>query len=233
MNEQPIESFRAVISHVTGYLPALLAGFGVVLLGLLVAWIGSKLLVRLLTILRLDRVVGRLGWGEALRKGDVRHSLFELLGTVFGLMIFLVFLDNAVAIWQLTVLSRLLESLLFLVPQLVTAAIVLLVGTGVAAAAFRGVQRALLQEEFPRAHLVARLVRAAILLVSAAIALVQLQIAVGIVTGAFLIAFGALGLGFVLAFGLGSRRAVERMWEERFRQQQEARARAAAKPKGD
>jgi hypothetical protein len=35
------------------------------------------------------------------------------------------------------------------------------------------------------------------------------------VTGAFLIAFGALALGFALAFGLGSRRAVEIMWEKR------------------
>lgn len=220
-----------MLSHLTGYLPALLAGLGVVLLGWVVAWIGAKLLVRILILLRLDRVVGRLGWGAALEKGDVRHSLFELLGTVFGVLIFLVFLDNAVAIWQLTVLSRLLEHLLLLVPQLVTAAIILLVGAGVAAGVSRAVHRALLQEQFERAQLVARLVRAAILVVAAAIALVQLEIAVGIVTGAFLIAFGALGLGFVLAFGLGSRRAVERMWEERFRQRDTAREQAADKPK--
>jgi len=41
--------------------------------------------------------------------------------------------------------------------------------------------------------------------VASAIALVQLNIAVSIVTGAFFIAFGALGLSFVLAFGLGSK----------------------------
>jgi hypothetical protein len=38
---------------------------------------------------------------------------------------------------------------------------------------------------------------------------------VTIVTGAFLITFGALAVGFALAFGLGSRRAVESMWEQR------------------
>jgi hypothetical protein len=233
MNEKPLESFRDVVSHLTGYLPALLAGLGVVLLGWLVAWVGSKVLVRILILLRLDRVVGRFGWGGAMEKGDVRHSLFELLGTVFGVMIFLVFLDNAVAIWQLTVLSRLLESLLHLVPQLVTAAIILLVGVGIAAAVYRSVLRALLQEEFARAQLVARVIRASILVVTGSIALVQLEIAVPIVTGACLIAFGALALGFVLAFGLGSRRAVERMWEEKFRQRQEKPDQADAKPKSD
>lgn len=40
-------------------------------------------------------------------------------------------------------------------------------------------------------------------------------------TGAFLPAFGALALSFAIAFGLGSRRAVEEMWEERMRQRKE------------
>ena len=63
----------------------------------------------------------------------------------------------------------------------------------------------------------AKIVRAAILVVTCAIALVELDIAVTIVTGAFLITFGALALSFALAFGLGSRRAVESMWEQRLR----------------
>lgn len=223
MNEKPLESVRDVIASVVGYLPTLLAGLVVLLLGLVVAWIGSKVFMRLLIIMRLDRVIGRLGWGRALEKGDVRHSLFELLGTVFGLLVFLVFLDNAVTIWKLTVLSRLLERLVLLVPRMGLATLILLIGAGVATAVSRAVQRALHQEEFGRAQLVARIVRAAILTVAAAIALVQLEIAVGIVTGAFLLAFGALALSFALAFGLGSRRAVELMWEERFRRRNEAR----------
>ena len=61
-----------------------------------------------------------------------------------------------------------------------------------------------------------------------AVALVELDIAVGIVTGAFLIAFGALALGFALAFGLGSKRAVETMWEKRL-----APPKDESKPKED
>lgn len=221
MNDKPLESVRDLIASLAGYVPTLLAGLVVVLLGLVVGWIGSKMLVRVLILMRLDRVIGRLGWGRTLEKGDVRHSLFEMIGTLFGVLIFLVFLDNAVAIWKLTVLSRLLERLVLLVPQLLTAAIVMLTGAGIATAVSHAVQRALHQEEFERAQLVARIVRAAILVVAAAIALVQLEIAVGIVTGAFLLVFGALALSFALAFGLGSRRAVEMMWEERFRRRQE------------
>lgn len=221
MNEKPLESVREIFSSLVGYLPSLFAGLLVLLLGLVVAWVGAKILVRIMVLMRLDRVIGRLGWGHALEKGDVRHSLFELIGTAFGVLVFLVFFDSAVGLWKLTVLSRLLERLVLLIPQLLTAALILAVGAGVAAVVARAVQRALQQEAFGRAALAGRMARAAILILTVAIALVHLNIAVGIVTGAFLLAFGGLMLGFVLAFGLGSRRAVEMMWEERFRRHKE------------
>lgn len=229
MEDKPLESVSEVMSNIVNYLPTLLAGFIVLLLGAVVAWIVSRVVVRILIFLRVDRIVVRLGWGRALEKGDVRHSLFGILGVLAGLLIFLVFLDNAVVIWKLTVLAELLEKLVHLIPQLVTAGIILLAGWGVATAVSRAVQRALVQEEFERARLASRIVRSAILVVACAIALVELDVAVTIVTGAFLIAFGALGLTFVLAFGLGSRRAVEKMLEEHQQQRKEQREKAADK----
>jgi Mechanosensitive ion channel, conserved TM helix len=227
MDNKPLESVRDVMSNVVGYLPTLLAGLIVLLLGAIAAWVVSKLVVRILIFLRLDRVIVRLGWGRALDKGDVRHSLFGILGVLAGLLLFLIFLDNAVVIWKLSVLSKLLEKLVQLVPQLITAGIILLIGWGVANAVARAVHRAMIQEEFDRARLVSRIVRSAILVVACAIALVELQVAVAIVTGAFLITFGALALSFVFAFGLGSKRAVEKMWEEHMQQRKERREKEA------
>lgn len=221
MNDKPLQSVWQLLESLVGYVPTLLTGLLVLLLGLAVAWAGAKILVRMLVLMRLDRVIVRLGWGRSLEKGDLRHSLFELLGTVFGVIVFLVFLDNALTIWKLNVLSQLLERLVLLVPRLLVAAVILLIGGGIAAGVSRTVQRALHQEGFARAQLVARIVRAAIWVVAVAIALVQLRIAVPIVTGAFLLAFGALAVSFALAFGLGSRRAVEQMWEERLHRRKE------------
>ena len=217
MNERPLESVRDVLKNVGAYLPTLMAGLIVMVLGAVVAWFVSKLTVRLLIFLRIDRVIVRLGWGRALEKGDVRHSLFGLIGTMLGLVIFLVFLDNAIVIWKLTVLSQMLEKFVFMIPQLIVAIIIVSAGWAIANTASRSVQRTLYQEEIGRARLVARIVYGTILIVTCAIALVELELAVTIVTGAFLIVFGALALAFVLAFGLGSRRAIEIFWEQRFR----------------
>ena len=232
MDDKPLESVRAVMTNLVAYLPNLLAGLVVLVLGAVVAWIVSKLLVRLLLFLRLDRVITRLGWGRALEKGDVRHSLFGLVGTMAGIVVFLIFLENAVVIWKMAVLSQLLDKLVLLIPQIITAFIIMLTGWGIASAVSRAVQRTLYQEEFERARLVARIVHSAIIVVACAIALVEMNIAVAIVTGAFLIAFGALALCFVIAFGLGSKRAVEKMWEERFRRKKEESEQETKKSEG-
>lgn len=233
MDNQPepfvFESVRDVLARLTGYLPTLFAGIVVLLIGATVAWIAAKFTVRILVLLRLDRVLARMGWGRALEKGDVRHSLFGLLGAIVGALLFLVFLENAVVIWKLTVLSKLLESLVLLIPQLIAAVIIVLAGWGLAATISHAVQRTLVQEEFERARLAGRTVYAVILALAVAIALVELKIAEAIVSGAFLIAFGTLGLTLVLSFGLGSKRAVELMWEERFRRRKEEVGREAEK----
>jgi hypothetical protein len=109
--------------------------------------------------------------------------------------------------------SQLLEKLVLLIPQLIAAAIIMLVGWGIAAAVSRAVQRTLYQEEFERARLVGRIVRAAIIVVASAIALVELDVAQTIFSGAFVIAFGARALSFVCAFGLGTDWAANAPWK--------------------
>jgi len=228
MNEQPFESVRSLVASLAGYVPMIVAGLAVLLLGLLAAWAASHLLVRLLVLMRLDRVMARLRWTSALESADARHTMFEILGTIVGVFIFLVFVANALVIWQLTVLSDLFTRMLLRIPELIAAVLILLVGWAIANLATRAVQQLLFREHFKRARLVATLVRWVILVTAFAAALVELKVAVTIVTGAFLIAFGTIALCLALAVGIGSRRAIELMWENYFhRQQQEAEAQAA------
>jgi hypothetical protein len=214
MGDQPLVSLRDLLGEVIEFLPALLSGLLVILVGLLVAWLVSRVVVRVLILLRLHRVVERFRWGSALAKGDVRHALYALVGGVAGAFTFLIFLGRALVLWRLTVLSGLLERLVLVVPSILEAVLILLVGAGVAAGAGRSVRRALVEEQMQRATLAARVVRAAILILAVAIALIEIDVAPNLVRSAFLIAFGSIALTLVLAVGLGSRRAVESMWEE-------------------
>lgn len=213
MPQQPLLSLRDALATIVAFLPALVSGLLVLVVGVLVSWVVAKIVVRILIWLRLHRVVERWRWGRALGKGDLRHALYTLIGGLVGGFTFLVFLNRALVLWQLTVLSRLLERLVLLVPDLLFAGLIVLIGASVAAVASRSVRRALFEEGMAHATLAARIVRAAILVLTFAITLIQLNIAPTLVLWAFLIAFGSMAVTMALAVGLGSRRAVESIWE--------------------
>jgi Mechanosensitive ion channel, conserved TM helix len=214
---QPVTApLASLIERFTDYVPTLTAGALVLLLGLVLGWVAKRAVVRVLIWLRLDRLAGRVGWRSAFGKGDVRAALYELLGTIAFVLVVLVFLDNALTIWGLAVLSRLLDNLVFTLPRLGLAASIVAVGIVVANTAAERLEAALEEEELAHAALLGKGLKGAILAVVAALALWELDFARQIVLSGFVIAFGALGVAFALAVGLGSMRAIQRAWEELF-----------------
>jgi hypothetical protein len=137
-------------------------------------------------------------------------------------VVVLVFIDNALQIWGLTVLSRLLEGLLIYLPNLALVALIAGAGLVLANATASSVERALDEEEFPRSRLVAKVCKAALLSVVGALALWQLNFAREIVLSAFLVIFGAVGVAFAVSVGLGSAKAIERGWESLFRNRKDS-----------
>jgi hypothetical protein len=215
--QQPMtEPLAGLFGRFTAYLPTLAAGTLVLALGIVLGWMAKRAVVRVLTWLRLDRLAGRVGWRSAFGKGDVRAALYDLLGTIAFVVVVLVFLDNALTIWGLAVLSRLIDGLVVALPRLALAALVVAVGIAVATAAAGRAEAALEEEEVGYARLLAKGLKGVLLAVVAAVALWELDLARQIVLSGFVIAFGAMGIAFALSVGLGSTRAVQRGWDELF-----------------
>lgn len=195
------------------YLPTLTAGAVVLVVGLLLGWLTKRAAVRVLALLRLDRLAGgRSQWRAAMGKGDVRDAVYGVLGTAAGLAVVLVFLDNALQIWGLAVLSRLLEQGISYIPTLILAGVIISLGVVLANALARRVETVLEREGIPRASLMAGLTKSSLVSVVAALALWELNFAREIVLAAFLIGFGAIGIAFALAVGIGSARAIQEGW---------------------
>jgi hypothetical protein len=212
--QQPItQPLAGLVQRFTDYLPTLTAGILVLVLGLVLGWLAKRAVVRILIWLRLDRLAGRVGWRSAFGKGDVRAALYDLLGSVAFVLVVLVFLDNALIIWGLAVLSRLMDNLVFALPRLGLAAIIVALGIAIANAAAARAEAALEEEELARARLLAKGLKAVLLAVVVALALWELDFAREIVLAAFVIAFGAMGVAFALGVGLGSAQAVRRGWK--------------------
>jgi len=196
--------------RLAGYLPTLAAGLVVLLIGIGVAWLAKRAVIRAMVWLRLDRMGGSHSWRAAFAKGDVRSALYNLVGSVVMVLVLLLFLDNTLQIWGLVVLSRLVDQVLVYLPNLVMVLLIAGIGLLLANTLADRVEETLEEEGVGRARLVAKIFKSALLAVVGALALWQLDFARQIVLSAFLIGFGAIGVAFALAVGVGSSRAVQR-----------------------
>jgi len=203
----------------TDYLPTLFGGVVVLALGVAAGWVAKRALIRILIWLRLDRLGGRYGWRAAFGKGDVRAALYEVLGTITMVLVSLVFLQEALQIWGLIALSEVIDRFILYAPNLALVSLIVGAGWWLAATLARRVEEALEEEQIGKAPLLAKALKGAMLAVVGALALWQLNLAREIVLAAFLIAFGAMGVAFAIAVGLGSAKAVQRGLESLFRSQ--------------
>lgn len=195
--------------QVFAYLPTLAAGLAVTALGVVAGWIAKRVVMRAMIWFRLDRLGARRGWRAAFGKGDVRAALYDMVGNIVMAAVILLFLDNALEIWGLDVLRRLVDRTVTYVPNL--ALVALIVGAGFLLANIAGdrVTNALEEEGFQRARFLGKLVKAVLQSVVVALAVWQIGFARQLVLAAFLITFGAIGVAFALAVGIGAARSLQ------------------------
>jgi Mechanosensitive ion channel, conserved TM helix len=208
-------------NEVIKYLPTFAAGLLVLALGVLAGWVAKRAVIRALIWLRLDRLGGRRAWRAAFRKGDVRSALYNLVGNVAMVLVILIFVDNATQIWRLAVVGRLIDGVLVQLPNLALVALIVGVGLLLSNSVAGRIEDALEEEDLAHPRLIAKGIKGALLSIVGALALWQLNFARQIVLSAFLIAFGAIGVAFTLAVGLGAAKAVQRGLEGMFERKKE------------
>lgn len=213
MQSQTTQPLRELLQRFSDFLPTLTSGLLVLAAGIALGWVFKRAIVRLLTWLRLDRLAGRVGWRTAFGKGDVRAALYELLGNVGMFVVILLFLDETLKRWGLSALARVIDGLVFYLPNLGIVALIVSAGVGISNGLSARVADGLEEEGFAHARLFAKSLKGALLALVAALGLWQLEFARQIVLAAFLIAFGSVGVALALAVGIGSAGAIQRGWE--------------------
>jgi hypothetical protein len=204
--------FEQMWHRILEYLPNLAAGLLLILLGLAVCWLVKRIVMRIVLLMRLDRPLRNVRWARGLVHADVRHSLANAIGLAAAAMAFLVFLESAVVAWQLDVLAKLIGGFVFYLPQLIVGLAMLPAGSAIVAAVSGRIRTGLATEGVAYAGLAGKLAYRALMIFAVALVLEQPQIAPNTVQTAFKFGLGTVGLAAVLAFGLGSRDAVARMW---------------------
>ena len=201
---------------VVGFLPSLIAGLVVLLVGYIIGVILAKAIRAIAHRLGFDRFVARLGLGEP--KGERPFSHF--LGSVVLFFIMVGAIMQASRLWGLTFVANGLAAFLAYLPHVVAAAFVFLVALFVGNWARNRLMRAAGEGEDRRVRvrMLPSAVRAAIIALGSFMALRELQIAPAIVNAAFMFILAGAAVATALAFGLGARDVAGRVaqsWYER------------------
>src|SRR5665647_839351 len=115
------DQFLGLTDNIVAYLPNLLAGIALLLVGWLAGWLIKRVLVQLSILLRVDRFIRRSRWESDFAKADVRYGLYNFIGNIGYTLIFLLFFTNALIAWKLTMLSDLIGKGILYLPKIIIA----------------------------------------------------------------------------------------------------------------
>lgn len=183
--------------QIINYLPSLLAGFILLLVGWFIGWLAKRITIQLLVVLRFEKLFIRLQWRRALSKADIRYAVFNMIGNVVFFIIFLIFLNSALDAMKLTVLSGLIQQGVVFIPKLIIALIILGLGWIVSSRISNSIYNALLKENLPHYSIISRFVKFVAILFFSSMALVEIDIAPQIVIIGFTTIMITLGIMFI------------------------------------
>jgi hypothetical protein len=204
------EQMLLIGEKIIGFLPNLLAGLVLILVGILLGWIAKRIIVQLLVLFRLEKLLVRFRWGEDFLKADVRYGFYNFIGGIVFLVIFLILFDGALEQWRLMVLSNLLEQAISVIPRILIALIIFGVGWLIASWASKSMQRTLGREHIANSSLAARFTKIVLMVFFSAMALTELNFARTIVIIGFATIFIALAVSFIVMISLNGRDLIKK-----------------------
>lgn len=200
-----LSSLSDSLAEVTSFLPRLLIAVVVLILGWMLAKVARTAIMRLLVILKFDRVTEKSGLESFLKHAEMEVSIASILGNLAYWMIILIMIVTVANSLGLQMVADLFNKVVLYIPNVIVSILVLVFGTILARFINRLVFAWLSNVEFSGALTVSTFSEYAMMVFVFFMAMEQLQIANELLTAAFIIAFGAVGLAFAIAFGLGAR----------------------------
>jgi hypothetical protein len=196
------------------FLPNVIIAVIVFVLGWAFGSVLGRAVAHLIALTRIDRALHRAGFDKISEKAGVNVTLSGFVGSLVKWLVVVAFTIASAEILGLSQVTQMLRDILVYIPQVIIAAIILVI------AALLGDFVARLVEHSTRGigmkgHFAAQVSKWAIIIVGGIFpALTQLRIAQGLVEVLFTGVVFALSLALGLAFGLGGKDAAARTIEK-------------------
>lgn len=198
-------SLQGLWVGVVSFLPTLIAAIVVFVVGLVVAAGLGALVEKIFEAIRLDSLLHKLGLSPYFERAGLRLRGARFLGQLVNWFLIIAFLLAASDILGLTALSMFLRDVLFYIPNIAVAVLIMLAAVVVANFLRRVVTASVMSAKLHAAHFLGVLTWWAIVVFGLLTALVQLKIAPSIINSLVTGFIAMLALAGGLAFGLGGK----------------------------
>lgn len=195
------------------YLPSVILAVVVFALGWAFGSVLGRAVEHLVSVLRVDNALHRAGFDRLSEKAGVRVSVAGFLGAVIKWLVIVAFTIASAEILGLTQVTQLLRDILVYIPQVIIAAVILVISMLLGDFVSRIVSHSA-KATGMKGEAAAQMAKWAIVIVGGVFpALTQLRIAQGLVEVLFTGVVFAVSLALGLSFGLGGRDAAARVLE--------------------
>ena len=199
-------SLLSLWATVANFLPRLIAAIIVFLIGWLVAILIAKLAYHIVRVIQIDRALEGIGFKKVWERSGFKLNTPLFFGELVKWFFIVVFLLSAANILGLTEVSQFLNTVVLYIPNVIVAAIILLIGLMLAKFLEGLVMASVKAANLISANLLGAVAKWAVVVFSLLVALNQLGIAQDIIkiviTG--IVAAASIALG--LSLGLGGQK---------------------------
>lgn len=196
-------AWAVIGAQMADFLPKVVVGILVLLVGFLIARLIRALAFRVFIAVRLDRLSDRLGVNAFLARGDARYTVAGVFATLVYWFVLLFSLEILSKVLGLEGVSAFLAQVVGYLPRLALALAITVVGIVVASFFGGAIQVAAANAGFPAPGPLGRAVKYLVAFFALVMALEQAQIGTRFLTTTLEIVIASLGLALALAFGLG------------------------------
>ncbi len=204
-----IEPFKRFLDRIATFLPSLLTGLVIIIVGVIIAWFLRKVVTRISLFLKIDNLSDSLGIVQVLKKSGYKEPLSRMIGQLIYWIVLLSFIIIGLDALKIPAVENLLTEFLLYMPNIILACIVIAAGYILGNFFGRAALIASVNAGLTISGLIGKFVKFAVFLMAATMALELLGIGRDTVIIAFAIVFGGVVLALAIAFGQGGRDAAK------------------------
>lgn len=205
LTEILVNTFRTLINQFIDFVPRLIGGGVVLLIGILVARIASIVVKSLLGKVGFDKIGDRLNEIDFIKQLKTEIKLSEIIAKVLYYFILLIFITAATETLGVKAISDMVLSLVNFIPKVVAAAIMLQIGVLVADALKKAVISLCQTFKVGSGKLLGMIVFFFFLIITVISALGQAGINTELLESSFNLLIGGIIFAFAVGYGIASR----------------------------